>query len=277
MANNKSKKRRKSKGDLTAKTADKHVLYQRAVQDAEAENDFLDRTYRRLRGRKPKTLREDFCGTALLCSEWVSRGESRHATGVDLHGPTLKWGKKHNLKPLGDAAKRIELRQQNVLDPAGSGYDVICAFNFSYWIFKERDVMARYFKTVHDALGREGVFFLDSYGGWNAQETLVERRKVKGGFTYVWDQHEMNPIDSSVLNYIHFEFPDGTKMKRAFTYDWRLWTLREIQDLLLEAGFSSAHIYWEDEDEDGEGNGVYRKRTVVENDPGWLAYIVALR
>ena len=49
-----------------ADVADRHRLYERAVQCPEAEVDFIDRNYRLLRGRSARTLREDFCGTAAV-------------------------------------------------------------------------------------------------------------------------------------------------------------------------------------------------------------------
>jgi hypothetical protein len=79
------------------------------------------------------------------------------------------------------------------------------------------------------------------------------------------------------VNHIHFEFPNGSKMKQAFTYDWRLWTLPEICEVLLEAGFSSADVYWENGDDDGEGTGVFRHRARVPQEAAWVAYIIAGR
>jgi hypothetical protein len=78
-----------------------------------------------------------------------------------------------------------------------------------------------------------------------------------------------------VVNHIHFEFKDGSKLERAFTYHWRFWTLPELTELLAEAGFSRSHVYWEDEDEDGEGTGVYRARKRANNAGAWVAYVIA--
>ena len=74
--------------------------------------------------------------------------------------------------------------------------------------------------------------------------------------------------------YIHFKFKDGSKLKRAFSYAWRLWTAPEIRDLLLEAGFATVTVYWEGEDEDGEGDGVFTPNDTGEADLAWIAYIV---
>ena len=103
---------------------------------------------------------------------------------------------------------------------------------------------------------------------------MLEPRKVKAGFTYVWDQDSFDPITHDVVNHIHFEFKDGTRLEKAFTYEWRFWTLPEIKELLLEAGFSDVTVYW-DQAEVGEDED-YRPSSRAENQPGWLAYLVAL-
>jgi hypothetical protein len=104
----------------------------------------------------------------------------------------------------------------------------------------------------------------------------VQREKTKFDyFTYVWDQADFHPVTNHMVCHIHFKFPDGSKIKNAFTYEWRMWTLPEIRELLLEAGFSTARIYWEGEDEDGEGNGEFYETDKGEPDLAWVCYIVA--
>lgn len=93
-------------------------------------------------------------------------------------------------------------------------------------------------------------------------------------YTYVWDQHKYNPITGEGIYHIHFKFNDGSKIKRAFSYDWRVWTLPELKEILSEAGFSP-HIYWEGTDKDGDGNGVFTRTEQGEADDSWIAYIVA--
>lgn len=76
--------------------------------------------------------------------------------------------------------------------------------------------------------------------------------------------------------YIHFAFPDGSRMDRAFSYRWRLWTLPELREMLAAAGFSDIVVYWEGTDEDAnEGNGIFEPAEVGDADPGWVCYIVA--
>ncbi len=271
-----SKKKPKSrapKSRFTAKTADKHLLYQLSVQAPDTEVEFLDEWFKKIRGRKPSSFREDFCGTAILCAAWVKSGKERTATGLDIHKPTLDWGRKHNLAPLGDAQERVTLLQQDVRATVKQKHDIICAFNFSYWIFKTREEMRAYFQKVRSGLAKGGLFYLDAYGGWESHEPMQEHRKIKEGFTYVWDQNKFDAITHDVTNYIHFEFKDGTKLQKAFRYDWRFWSMPELQELLKEAGFSKVHVYWDTSADETKDD--YRVRTRAPNQPGWLAYMVA--
>ncbi len=277
----KKKKKTAKKGpaktpSLTAATADKHVLYQLSVQNVEHEEEFVTTTFERVRGRKPVTLREDFCGTALACSQWVKAHPGRQAVGLDLCEETLAWAEENNLSKLGEDADKVTLMKKDVLSVTKRKFDVCCAMNFSYFIFKERATLVHYFDCVRRSLNDEGIFVLDCYGGSDAQVVLEEKRKVKG-FTYVWDQAKFNPIDNNVVNHIHFEFKRGPRMDCAFTYDWRLWTPIEITEALNEVGFNHVEVCWEIDDEDDEGTGEYVPRRSVENQPGWIAYIVAIK
>jgi SAM-dependent methyltransferase len=208
-----------------------------------------------------------------LTSTWVGRGPRRTGIGVDIDPKVLEWGKAHNLSKLGDAADRVKLYCQDVRKPVRERVDVVGAFNFSYWVFMTRDEMRAYFAHVKRGLGRDGLFLLDAYGGWESEEPMLEERAIRGGFTYVWDQDSFDPITHRVRNYIHFHFKDGTKLERAFTYEWRYWTLPELSELLQEAGYRDVRVYWDTSDDDV--HEAYKVRRRAENQPGWLAYLVA--
>jgi SAM-dependent methyltransferase len=252
------------------------VLYQLSVQDTDFEVGFVSRTFKKLREREALSLREDFCGTALFAATWVKKNKERTALGIDIDPSVLEWGKKHNLAPIREPGNRLTLSCSNVLDPVSKTFDICCAFNFSYWCFEERTVMLNYFRGVRRSLVRDGVFFLDAYGGYEShQPDLEEPRKIDEGFTYIWHQDKVDPINNHILNHIHFHFRDGSKWRRAFSYSWRFWSLKEIQELLLEAGFRRVEVYWEGDDGEGGGNAVYRPRKVVSNEASWVAYLVA--
>ncbi len=273
-----AKRGKKSRASL-ARRADKHVLYEQSVQCVEAEIDFVDKTYKKLRGRRAVWLREDFCGTANTSCEWIRRRPENRAVGVDLDADTLAWGRAHNVEPLGDKAKRLTLIQGDVLEvdtlSRFGPMDVVLGMNFSYWIFKDRATMRRYFACVLEALADDGMLMLDACGGSEMHELREDTREYED-FSYVWDQDEFNPITHQMQCYIHFEFPDGSKLRKAFSYNWRLWSLPELRDVLLEAGFSTVTVYWEGtEKKTGEGNGVFKPSEKGEPCPSWIVYIVA--
>src|SRR5690606_10668605 len=139
----------------------KHVLYQTSVQAPETEIDFMVEAYRARSRKKPLSMREDFCGTAILCATWIKSRSDRIATGVDLDPDVLAWGIENNLKPLKEPGTRVRLLQQDVLKKSPGKYDVINAMNFSYWVFKTRELMKAYFKAVRGALEPNGIFVCD--------------------------------------------------------------------------------------------------------------------
>jgi SAM-dependent methyltransferase len=258
-----------------AEKSDIHDLYERSVQAVDVEAEFLRDTYRALRGRDASSLREDFCGTASLACEWVRSGPERHSIGVDIEAAVLDWGRRNRVARLSRPARaRIKLLQDDVRTVSTQPVDIVGAFNFSYYCFKTRDEMRGYFTRVRQALKPDGLFFLDAFGGPDASDITKERTKLDG-FTYIWEQAEFEPVTSRILCHIHFKFPDGSKIQRAFTYDWRLWTLPELRELLAEAGFSKSRVFWEGDDGEGGGNGEFTEHATGTADPAWIAYIVA--
>lgn len=300
MAATKSKQKSKNKNKnkskqgpelprLTAENAERHRLYQASVQNVEAEIDFVDATFEEIRGRHARVLREDFCGTGNTSCEWVRRRPDNRAIGLDIDGPTLDWGLEHMVGALNEEqAARVSLLNRDVLQPADAvGVDCVLAMNFSYWLFQTRADLVEYFKSVRESLGEDGVFFQDFYGGSETMEERTDERacELEDGrkFTYIWDQHKYEPVTARMECKIHFKFRDGTRMNNAFEYHWRLWTLREILELLAEAGFSGSTVYWEgdeldsDGDPTGEGNGEYSPTATGEADPAFIVYIVSTK
>ncbi|MCA8962398.1 MAG: class I SAM-dependent methyltransferase, partial [Planctomycetes bacterium] len=234
MPKAKDKKKKKNK-PMIADSADRYVYYQKAVQVPEEDVAFMQRVFKDEFGSRPKTLREDFCGTALCACSWVEAGKDNRVWGVDLDPEPIEWGKKHNLSQLNDEQRsRVTLIEGNAMDGGTPPVDVVTALNFSYYCFRERQELLRYFRAAHSNLGDRGLFVIDMEGGWEALDDGREEREEEG-FTYVWEQEEFNAIDHHVRCKIHFEFEDGSVMEDAFTYDWRIWTLPEIRDLLIEA------------------------------------------
>lgn len=257
-----------------AEQADTHELYEEAVQDVEMEVGFLQETFRELRGRTAYQFREDFCGTASASCQWVRQGTDYNAIGVDIDPAVLAWGRENRVGRLPvEDQPRVQLLESDVMTAETPPVDVIAALNFSYFIFRTREQLRSYFRRCHEALKIDGVLFLDMFGGPEAQEETKEKTKHKK-FTYIWHQAKFHPVTHFVRCHIHFKFPDGSRIKKAFSYEWRLWTAPEIRELLLEAGFAKATVYWEGEDDDGEGNGEFTPDEKGVADLAWIAYVV---
>lgn len=261
-----------------AQRADRHALYERAVQEPEADIDFALDVFREEFGRRPYRLREDFCGTAALCRDWVRAHRRNRAWGVDLDPEVLAWGRAHNVDPLPPAARRrLTLVQGDVRKVDPGPVDIVLAQNFSYFIFTPRRELVRYFRAAWRHLDDEGLLIIDAYGGPQSIQARLEETEHED-FTYVWDQDDFDPITQMARCYIHFKFPDGSKLERAFTYEWRMYAIPEIREALEEAGFAASRVYWEGTDPDTqEGDGVYRPAESADADEAWVCYLAAFK
>ena len=269
--------RRRTTRPTLAARADRHRLYEAAVQTPDVECEFIDAVYKERVGRLPLRLREDFCGTGTMAAEWARRGPQRMAYGVDLDPEPLAWGAAHHLARLPPTVRRrVKLLQADVRTARTPPVDVVVALNFSYWVFKDRATLRGYFAAARRALARDGMLLLDAYGGTDAYRILRERTALRG-FEYVWHQADYDPISGDYSCHIGFRFPDGSSLPRAFSYHWRLWTLPEIRELLAEAGFSRVSVQMQGYDQDGEPDDEYKEVARGEPDPAWIAYIVAER
>ena len=259
--------------------ADKYDCYQRSVQTPDHEVEFFERAYRDCFVERPTSLREDFCGTFAICCRWVASAKDRTAVGVDLCDEALDWGRQHNLEKLKPKQRRRVTLVRDDVRTAGDPVDIVAAQNFSFWIFKTRDEVIDYFRHVHANLNDRGVLVMDMMGGSECfVEGQTDRRNIgkgKNAFRYDWQQARFDPITHDATFCIHFRFADGSKLKNAFVYQWRFWSLPEVREMLAAAGFDRSWVYWENEDADGEGDGTYDRAVNGTADPSWICYVVA--
>ena len=276
MATRTAARRARARKPSGPKSRDKHWLYQESVQSPEVHFPFFERAYRERNGRRPLSLKEDFCGTALMAAQWVAGRKDRTAIGVDLDGPTLQWARKHNLAPLPDHARaRITLRLDDVMHVVKPKVDIVVALNFSYNIFRSRAALRAYFEAARRSLTPGGVYIIDVFGGWDSQRPTIERTRYRG-FTYLWQLARFDPVTNFGQFYIHYQFHDVGGIRRAFSYSWRMWSLPEIREILLEAGFKDLDLYWEGFDtRTGLGNSSFRRVEKAKNSQGWIAFFVA--
>lgn len=273
---------RSKKKKTLAQKADKFLCYQKSVQSADHEVDFFEQAYKDVYRKRPFSLREDFCGTFAVCCEWVKSHNKRTAIGVDLCAETIQWGRDHNLAKLTDGQQtRIRLLEQDVRKRNRPQVDVLAAQNFSFWIFKTRAEVIEYFKVARANLKREGIMVTDMMGGGDCFiEGQTDKRTIKKGkrgFKYHWTQDRFDPVTHDARFSISFKFRDGSRLKDAFVYEWRFWSIPEVREMLAEAGFSESHVYWEQEDEDGNETNEWDRAVAVSSVPCWIAYIVAVK
>ncbi|KAJ2704513.1 hypothetical protein H4R19_005228 [Coemansia spiralis] len=254
-----------------AEAADKHQLYAQAVQQPRKEVRNLDTIYQtlstRFAARKPSppsddgeqrgwrrhamVLREDFCGTAILCAEWVRTRPStdRRAYGVDIDASVIRYGREHVLD--GDSGSRVQLVCGDVLDvgctddgaDANSDTagipraDIIVAFNFSVCYFSQRSELVQYLRHSLGNLGACGLFFCDLFGGAEATQSQVSRVCDHGSFKYLFRRHSFDVASNTVQLSLGFKMKDGSVLHDCFTYRFRVYTLCEVKEAMLEAGF----------------------------------------
>jgi SAM-dependent methyltransferase len=256
---------------------DKYVYYSASVQEPETDVEFLDQVYRDVRGRrtKPRTLREDFCGTFANCCAWVKLGSDRYAIGVDIDPEPLAYGTEHYLSALRPSQReRVRVLQRNVLSPALPKADVIAALNFSAFIFKRRADLLAYARNCRRTLAPGGVLLISCLGGpayQRAHQTRAAHSLDDGSFVQVFEQEGFEPLTHDTTFHLHYQRPGEDLRPKVFTYDWRLWTVPELRDILLQAGFSSVLTYWEGQEE-------YAPVERADETPdSWISDVVALR
>ncbi len=256
----------------------KHLLYEESVQCPDWQVDYLPQFHKWLIGKKPVDMREDFCGSGRIACEWVRRSPKNKAMGLDTDSEVLNYAKTVNLTKLTPAQqKRVTFLKQDVLIPTKQKFDFIGAYNFSYFTFHERKTLLKYLKSAYQSLKSKGTLFLEIAGG---PEFINEDRQSKelvvkdvGRIEQVWEQHQYDPI-TQVCDYsIHFKLPNGEWINDAFTYHWRIWTIRDLRELLEEAGFKQSVVLWDHEAEQEE----FLPTENAEMRPDFLAYVVGVK
>jgi SAM-dependent methyltransferase len=274
----------------------KYALYENAVQTPAEHCDLFALMYADIVGKSAHILREDFCGTYAISSYWTRRHKKNIAICLDLDPEPLSYGWVRNQSGLltTEQRSRVKPMLKNVISVTAPKADLAIACNFSFYILKKRPVLIDYFRSVYRSLKKGGMFALEITGGPGMIETHHETRTIKPArekgvpsmaplprkYTYFWDQKSFNPINCEGLYAIHFKVPGKPKIKDAFVYDWRVWTIPEIRECLAEAGFQKTICYWEmDRSRKKErtlAHHEYGPTEVGENYYTWIAYVAAI-
>lgn len=246
----------------------RYRLYEAAVQTPDYDVEQLERLFSQTRDRDACTLREDFCGTALLSARWVESDDEREAEAIDSDAEVLEYARRHHLASLDeDEARRLVLRRRDVRVLSDRTFDLIVAMNFSWALFDDRE-LADYLAGAQECLEDDGLLVLELFGGDEMGRPL-RREHPHPRFTYIWEQRE---VQRDVLDAcIHFILEDGTELREAFCYRFRLRSVDALRDLLKGAGFRNVELRVEDR------RGRYVRRTGRPRAPLWRGLIVAER
>jgi hypothetical protein len=269
---------------LTAQRKKFFAWYEASVVDAPQDVALFRSIFFRVFGEYPETYREDFCGTFQHSVEWIKLNRRNRAWALDLDPRTLAYGIETHLSTLQPQQQsRITLFQRDVRSILKPKVDFATALNFSYSLFKTRSELVSYFRKVYASLNSRGLFLLDVMGGSALHEPSKDERRIPKtkktpALDYFWEQKTFDPISNHAKFAIHFRLKGKRKIYRnAFTYDWRLWSLPELQEIMREAGFAEAKIFWEGSSRNGQGNGIFRERVRGEACDVWLAYVVGVK
>lgn len=261
---------------LTAAKADKYALYIEALQDPDADLQFIDEVYRQQSGTLPVVLREDFCGTAAISCAWVCRRLDNRAVAIDIDPGPLAWCRLHLLGALRRyEATRLELIEADVRHVTTDPADVIFVPNSSIFLLKDRGELTDYVRRCRSMLGTGGILVADVYAGPEAQRVGIDRIECDG-FACLWEQAKFNAVTNVALNKVHFVFPDGTRLTDAFSYDMRIWSPAELRDAIIECGFSRTSAFIRRNTDDGLPGSEPRRCECVEVSDTWDAYLVGL-
>lgn len=247
----------------------RHRLYELAVQTPELDVEILDRVGRRRMRRAPRTLREDFCGTALLSACWVGSEDDREAVAVDLDARVLAYARVNNIAALEEDAERVELVEGDVRALSDRTFDVITAMNSSWALFDD-EALLTYVRNAAQCLEDEGVLVLELFGGADMRRVLTREHRFER-FTYVWEQRAFDPMRSLLEARIHFALDDGRTLRDAFAYTFHLRPLDALRALLAEAGLATTELYVE------QGDGTHRRRAAEPRASLWRGLLASSR
>lgn len=224
-------------------------------------------------GQQPRILREDFSGTGALARAWPTIVHGGRAVAVDA-----------DPRPLARAnAPGVRTVHADVLK-ARAKADVIAATNFPLGYWHTRRELVAYLRLSLARLRPHGVFVADTYGGSDTWRTGRVTQRLRGPrgerVAYTWEQRRADPFTARVLDVLSFRVTAAGRTRTfsdAFVYDWRLWSVPELRDAMIEAGFRVVDVY----DRLGDAvdqDGVLHVRPVTPDEPiddPFVAYLVA--
>lgn len=241
-----------------ADTANIHSLYETSVQTPDREVMNLLMMHRHIWHQRPHSgrytvpflLREDFCGTAALCKAWINKNAQHRAIGIDWDRSVISYALETHFQSLSEDPDRVKLYCANVLDrnPEYPPVDILVALNYSLCYFHTRSALDNYLTCLirSSVIKSSGIFVTDLFGGYQYQAGAndnVQTTRQFPDFKYIFEQRNLDPWTNRLQCSISFKFKDGSAIKNALKYDFRLWSICEIREALVDAGFDTVHIW----------------------------------
>ncbi|MBC7386873.1 MAG: class I SAM-dependent methyltransferase [Cryobacterium sp.] len=256
----------------------KYQLYEATVQSPEWQVKNMPLFHKKFTGQIGTSMREDFSGTGRISCDWAKKSKSNRAVGLDLDPEPLDFGERmHRSRLKPEIRSRVTFIQQDVLVPTREKFDMIGAHNFSFFIFLDRETLLKYAKAAFRSLNKRGTFFLEMAGGDGFIKPGSSEEKITvpgvGKIRYSWEQHQYDSVANTNDYSIHFKLPDGRWMNDEFRYHWRLWQIREVREILSEAGFKRTEVLWPRDEKSGRYDAV----ETGEHCDVWLAYVVGVK
>jgi hypothetical protein len=267
---------------------DKFLLYELAVTNAQPLARFFDGLVDDPRPRAPLLLAEDFSGAAALARAWCALSPRHHALAIDRDARVL--ARCPNTPRLATIAR--DARSPAHRDSPRA--HIIAATNFPIGYWHSRRDLLTYLRAARSRLRPKGLLACDVYGGSDAMTPSTTRVRVRvppehrarlgcSSFIYEWRQVSGDRATNLVHNAIDFASIAGARpswrIRGAFAYHWRLWSIPELRDAMLEAGFARVDVYdrlGHAIDQHGRVHATPLREGEPLDDP-YVAYVIARR
>ncbi len=194
--------------------------------ETKKEADFIQNV---LPVEPPAQILDVPCGTGRLAIELAERGFE--CTGLDQMQPLLETGK----RIAAEKSLTVHWRQGDMRDlPWRNEFDAVVSFWWSFGYFDDSGNLD-FLKSAHRALKKGGVLVLETH----LMETLLPDFRER---SWLWEG------DLLVLEEMKYDAPEGRMeidltfiqgaKKESKSASIRLYTYRELSQLMAEAGFS---------------------------------------
>lgn len=216
-------------------------------RDVKSEVDFLERAFREYSIKPVKSVIDIGCGTGLHSIELAKRGYQ--VLGVDVSEAMIKRargkiGALENIAFIVADARKLRLSEK--YDAAIAMYGVV-----SYCT--SDDDLLDFLKGIRNSLVEGGIFIFDT---WNMLGVLEKRVYYETPSTHfrksenmlavkeeLWRIDVLEQVATADISWSVIDLRSGFVDVRSYSLKLRLFTLRELEHFLSDAGFEVAAVF----------------------------------